>query len=77
MNEAQIVNLPSLIMASAFTSDLEAETKETTETVTVPEEVSAASDSVDSGVLLGVFLAPFFIIIFLISVILVLALKKG
>ena len=31
LNEAQIVNLPSLIMASAFTSDLEAETEETTE----------------------------------------------
>lgn len=50
-------------------------TEEYTEIVETFSEVPESS-GLDTGVILGVFLPPFFIIIFLISVILVLALKK-
>lgn len=64
-----IIQLPAV-----FSEELEAATEETTETT---ETDIPTSSIADTGIILGVFLAPFFIIIFLISVILVLSLKKG
>ena len=69
----QAVHLPVLVVES-MTSESDF-TEETTETTVVSD--TGTSSSADTGVFLGVLLAPFFIIIFLISVILVLALKKG
>lgn len=72
-SNVQAVHLP-VLAAESMLSDSENTTEATVETTVVSD--TSTSSSADTGVFLGVLLAPFCIIIFLISVILVLALKK-
>lgn len=77
MNDVDYVvhPIPSIMLNTAVTSAVE--TEEVIETTTESTVVSAPSDGVSSVTATSILLAPFAIIIFLISVLLVIILKKG
>lgn len=69
--------LPLILESENVETHITTETVETTETTETTTTAPVPVSDTSTGLLIGMFLPPFFIIIFLISVILVLALKKS